>query len=409
MITRLSIQVLFIGLLTTQAVQAQKDASAILQLDSTTQGMLPPRMTTTQRDAIATPAQGLVIYNTDTNFYNYWNSTTWIPLSAGGSSTLIDADSDTQIQVEESADEDIIRFDVGGNERTVINNNGLGIKTTPNNTVDLAIGDSDTGLNQVSDGRLALVTNGVQRALIDGNGLGIKTTPATSVDLAIEDTDSGINGSSGRLDFITNGARKLTLTSSQLEVKNATLRLSGDAGRYTLFNAFNSSSNGSFLDINLLNGAGENILRLFRSTSNGVFQILNNSTTVRLRFTSSNGRLEVVDLVETSDIRLKDNIMPLTGVLPKLMQLSDNRYTWRDRPDGGTQIGLLAQEVEAQFPELVHTNTGNGGDLEDTKAVSYTHFTAVLLEGIKELNQKVEALEAANQALEARVAALEQE
>ncbi|MGA0415661.1 MAG: tail fiber domain-containing protein [Flavobacteriaceae bacterium] len=176
-----------------------------------------------------------------------------------------------------------------------------------------------------------------------------------------------------------------------------------------MFNAFNSSSNGSFLDINLLNGAGENILRLFRSTSNGLFQILNNSTTVRLRFTSSNGRLEVVDLVETSDIRLKDNIMPLTGVLPKLMQLSGNRYTWRDRPDGGTQIGLLAQEVEAQFPELVHTNTGNGGDLEDTKAVSYIHFTAVLLEGIKELNQKVEALEAANQALEARVAALEQE
>lgn len=224
MITRLSIQALFIGLLTTQAVQAQKDASAILQLDSTTQGMLPLRMTTTQRDAIATPAQGLVIYNTDTNYYNYWNSTTWIPLSAGGSSTLIDADSDTQIQVEENADEDVIRFDVGGNERTVINNNGLGIKTTPNNTVDLAIGDSDTGLNQVSDGRLALVTNGVQRALIDGNGLGIKTTPATSVDLAIEDTDSGINGSSGRLDFITNGARKLTLTSSQLEVKKCDVK-----------------------------------------------------------------------------------------------------------------------------------------------------------------------------------------
>lgn len=93
MITRLSIQALFIGLLTIQAVQAQtKDASAILQLDSTTQGLLPPRMTAAQRDAIATPAQGLVIYNTDTNYYNYWNSTTWIPLSAGGSSTLIDAD-----------------------------------------------------------------------------------------------------------------------------------------------------------------------------------------------------------------------------------------------------------------------------------------------------------------------------
>ena len=114
-------------------------------------------------------------------------------------------------------------------------------------------------------------------------------------------------------------------------------------------------------------------------------------------------------LTQNSDIRLKDNIMPLTGVLPKLMQLSGNRYTWRDRSDSGTQIGLLAQEVEAQFPELVSTETGVTNGLEESKSVSYTNFTAVLLEGIKELNQKVEALEAANQALEARVAALEQE
>jgi hypothetical protein len=42
-------------------------ASAILQADSTTQGFLPPRMTTTQKNAIATPAAGLVVYDTDLN------------------------------------------------------------------------------------------------------------------------------------------------------------------------------------------------------------------------------------------------------------------------------------------------------------------------------------------------------
>jgi hypothetical protein len=54
------------------------DASAKLQVDSTTQGFLPPRMTDAERDAIATPAAGLMIYDTTNNQMNYWNGSTWI-------------------------------------------------------------------------------------------------------------------------------------------------------------------------------------------------------------------------------------------------------------------------------------------------------------------------------------------
>ena len=54
------------------------DASAKLQVDSTTQGFLPPRMTDAERDAIATPAAGLMIYDTSNNQMNYWNGSTWI-------------------------------------------------------------------------------------------------------------------------------------------------------------------------------------------------------------------------------------------------------------------------------------------------------------------------------------------
>jgi len=54
------------------------DASAQLQVDSTTQGFLPPRMTDAERDAIATPAAGLMIYDTANNQMNYWNGSTWI-------------------------------------------------------------------------------------------------------------------------------------------------------------------------------------------------------------------------------------------------------------------------------------------------------------------------------------------
>ena len=53
------------------------DASAKLQVDSTTQGFLPPRMTTTERDAISTPAAGLMVYNTTTNKAQCYNGTAW--------------------------------------------------------------------------------------------------------------------------------------------------------------------------------------------------------------------------------------------------------------------------------------------------------------------------------------------
>ena len=56
------------------------DASAKLQVDSTTQGFLPPRMTTAERDAIATPAAGLMLYNTDANVAECWNGSAWIPM-----------------------------------------------------------------------------------------------------------------------------------------------------------------------------------------------------------------------------------------------------------------------------------------------------------------------------------------
>ena len=57
-------------------------ASAILELDSTTQGFLPPRLTTVQRDEIANPTVGLLIFNKDTDAFNLYSSTnSWIVIS----------------------------------------------------------------------------------------------------------------------------------------------------------------------------------------------------------------------------------------------------------------------------------------------------------------------------------------
>jgi len=57
---------------------ATPDASAKLDVSSTTQGFLPPRMTTVQRDAISSPATGLLIYNTTTHSLEFKSSTSWV-------------------------------------------------------------------------------------------------------------------------------------------------------------------------------------------------------------------------------------------------------------------------------------------------------------------------------------------
>lgn len=56
---------------------ATPGASVVLQVDSTSKGFLPPRMTTTQKNAISTPAAGLMVYDTDTNKLCCYNGTTW--------------------------------------------------------------------------------------------------------------------------------------------------------------------------------------------------------------------------------------------------------------------------------------------------------------------------------------------
>ena len=69
------------------------NASAKVEIASTTQGFLPPRMTTLQRDAIASPATGLVIFNTTTNCLNFfigsgWNETCGTLITTGTISAL---------------------------------------------------------------------------------------------------------------------------------------------------------------------------------------------------------------------------------------------------------------------------------------------------------------------------------
>lgn len=62
------------------------DPSAILEMESSTQGMLVPRMTSVNRDAIATPANGLLIWNNSNNTFEVYKNTCscWVTITDGG-------------------------------------------------------------------------------------------------------------------------------------------------------------------------------------------------------------------------------------------------------------------------------------------------------------------------------------
>jgi len=62
------------------SVNTPTQASAVMEITSTTQGFLPPRMTTTQKNAIASPAAGLIVYDTTLNLPHFFNGTIWVSL-----------------------------------------------------------------------------------------------------------------------------------------------------------------------------------------------------------------------------------------------------------------------------------------------------------------------------------------
>ncbi len=93
--------------------------------------------------------------------------------------------------------------------------------------------------------------------------------------------------------------------------------------------------------------------------------------------------------VSPSDQRLKQNIQPLQNSLTKVTQIRGVNFEWKDQEQGaGNQIGMIAQEIEIVFPELVST------DNEGYKSIAYDKMTAVLVEAIKELKAQNDAFKA---------------
>ncbi len=160
------------------------DGSAMLDIKSTEKGLLIPRMDSAQRVAIAAPSTGLLVYQTDGNdgFY-FYNGSAWVSLTDATFTPgmIADADANTIIQVEESANEDKIRFDLGGTEYFRMDHGRLEALNTGNSVFfgqSAGLNDDFTNNNNVGIGTDALKLNtfGLNNTAIGFQALSQNTT-----------------------------------------------------------------------------------------------------------------------------------------------------------------------------------------------------------------------------------------
>ena len=111
----------------------------------------------------------------------------------------------------------------------------------------------------------------------------------------------------------------------------------------------------------------------FNAKSDAFKVMFNGDTTVSNDLTVSG------DVVISSDARLKSNIVSLGSTLPKLLQIDGKSYEMK----GKQKIGVLAQEIQEVFPELVSE------DDNEMLAVNYQGLVPVLINALKEQESKI--------------------
>lgn len=105
----------------------------------------------------------------------------------------------------------------------------------------------------------------------------------------------------------------------------------------------------------------------------------------------------------TSDMRLKTDLQPLENTLGKILGLQGYSFIWKNDEGRGQDIGLVAQEVLAVFPELVFTNPSDG-----YLGINHSKFTALFVEAFREQQEIIDAQRVEIDDLKGRLARIEQ-
>ena len=244
--------------------------------------------------------------------------------------------------------------------------------------------DNQTGILRIRN----TGSNGSQIQLLSNNG-GIKIQGTTGEQSIVCVSNSGVElyfNNVKRFETSSNGAAchgRLTMHGDIFSADNHQLMLGNDADLSLLHNGTDSKiTNNTFSTSgNLLIEAkgGETALKII---PDGAVEIYHDA--VKKVETTSSGITVTGTVTETSDIAYKSDIKPITNTLDKLQQITGYKY----KLDNASidSMGVIAQDVEKVFPELVHGDEGN-------KTLQYSGLIGVLVEAVKDLSAKVKKLE----------------
>ena len=215
-------------------------------------------------------------------------------------------------------------------------------------------------------------------------GLEIQTAGVTRMYLNANNAASYIvSVSTNPLAFYTNGSERMRIDSSGNLLVGVTSWSDGSGGT-------------------LLNWTGGT------SGVNAKFSSNSTASSVRVYFTNPNGAVgsivtsgSATSFNPSSDARLKENITPIANGLERVSKLKPVDYHWKS--DGLLDNGFIAQDLLAEPEFSIRVNpVGKADDGSDMYGVDYMKFVAVLTAAIQELSAKNDALEARLAALEAK-------
>ena len=291
-----------------------------------------------------------------------------------GTSSLTDLDGDTQVLVEEAADEDKIRFDTGGTERMIIDSTGVGINTSsPASPLHIKVGtDNNLEIEETSGDLRLLAINDARAANVPMEFAASRFEFLTG--------DVGINKASPTSKLDVNGT---TTSNNYIVGTNGDIRSGGNGVTWSGETDFKIQH--------------YNTKVYLQYAANGLF-LRNNSGNDRMQLDASGNATfsgNVTAYGTPSDIRLKEDIEVIDNALEKVKQLTGITYTLKS--DGNRLTGLVAQDLEKVLPEAVYTTNSLGDSVnEETKehlAIQYGNTVGLLVEAIKELEARVKELE----------------
>jgi len=102
---------------------------------------------------------------------------------------------------------------------------------------------------------------------------------------------------------------------------------------------------------------------------------------------SSTGTINAKNIISSSDITLKTNMVTIHNGLDTLQKITPITWNWKDDIDGPKQSGIMAQNVAEHIPHAVRTVLTTG-----KLAVDYNSLIGYLISAVRELGNQVDTL-----------------